>query len=411
MDYPIIDSLIDTDLYKLTMQQFALELYPNLQVTYKFYNRSSNTFFHDKNGNAFNASFVKDLKKQINFMSQINLSEKEYEYLKQIPFFKPWYLEYLKNYRFDPNEVHVDLDNNNQLSIDISGPWHSAILWEVPLMAVICELFFDPSNRNNKTLSAIKKYYDGTLEKYNKLNDYGVKFADFGTRRRDSKRIQETAICALKDGQDASSISSFVGTSNVHFAMKHNLKPIGTMAHELFQVISAVSSLRFANRSALYKWQKVYEGNLGIALTDTYGTNSFFRDFDMFLSKLYDGVRHDSGDPFVFCENVIKHYEKHKIDPRSKTIIFSDSLNVEKAIEINREFGSRINVAFGIGTHITNDKDLFDGEIINPLNIVIKIHSAGGIPVVKLSDDTGKTVGDKNAVRVAQWTHFQRPLG
>lgn len=393
---PIIKSILDSDLYKFSMQQAVLELYPNAQVEYRFKNRGAQRF---------NEEMLKELQNQIKLMGKLSLSPQEKEYISSLGFFKPSYIQYLSNYRFDPSEVELNLTENNDLDIKIKGPWHSTILWEVPLMALISELYFEQFE-TSKGGRIFKYAFSNSVNKSQKLYDNNLAYADFGTRRRRSWKAHERAVRGLNFSGDDHR-TSLIGTSNIKFAMDLAIKPIGTMAHEWIMGVSALSGLRYANRSALYKWQRVYNGDLGIALTDTFGTEVFFRDFDSFLSKLYDGVRHDSGDPFKFGEKVIKHYESHKIDPKSKTIVFSDGLNVDLAIKLKEYFEGKIKVSFGIGTHFTNDFVDFDGQ--KPLNMVIKLWSVNDIPVVKLgeySENPGKVMGDPAAVRVAKWTFF-----
>ena len=377
----MIYSLLDTDLYKLTMQQAILKLYPDIEVEYIFKNRGNHII-----GN----HLLKILQNEVKKLSKVTLSDEEKNFLRSLNLFSEEYIIYLCNFSFDPNQLVFDLDSNNQMTLKIKGSWKDAILWEVPLMALISEIYF--KNFETDWINEQYDFYDKTISKRETLTYNKVLHADFGTRRRRSFSIQDDVINILEKSP------YFVGTSNVHFAMKYGLKPIGTMAHEWIMGISALSSLRYANRSALYKWQKVYEGDLGIALTDTFGTNAFFRDFDKFLSKLYDGVRHDSGCPFEFGEKVIKHYEKYKIDPKSKTIIFSDGLNVEKAVELKKYFSDKIKVSFGIGTNFTSDF-----ETNKPLNMVIKLYNVDNVPVVKLSEELGKEIGEKNALKVAKW--------
>ena len=377
----MIYSLLDTDLYKLTMQQAILKLYPDIEVEYIFKNRGNHII-----GN----HLLKILQNEVKKLSKVTLSDEEKNFLRSLNLFSEEYIIYLCNFSFDPNQLVFDLDSNNQMTLKIKGSWKDAILWEVPLMALISEIYF--KNFETDWINEQYDFYDKTISKRETLTYNKVLHADFGTRRRRSFSIQDDVINILEKSP------YFVGTSNVHFAMKYGLKPIGTMAHEWIMGISALSSLRYANRSALYKWQKVYEGDLGIALTDTFGTNAFFRDFDKFLSKLYDGVRHDSGCPFEFGEKVIKHYEKYKIDPKSKNIIFSDGLNVEKAVELKKYFSNKIKVSFGIGTNFTSDF-----ETNKPLNMVIKLYNVDNVHVVKLSEELGKEIGEKDALKVAKW--------
>jgi nicotinate phosphoribosyltransferase len=371
------------------MQQAVLELFPNSNVEYRFKNRGKHRF---------TPAFLAELKRQIQLMSTISLTDKEYLWIKEnIPFFTPAYLEYLKNYRFDPSEIQVSLGEDNDLVIDIGGSWHSTILWEVPLMAMISELYF----------KMIDTEWDGSLDhvyakahaKHAMMRREYASFAEFGTRRRRSYAIQDKVIQAFQ------TYSGFNGTSNVHFAMKYNLKPIGTMAHEWIMGVSALEGLRHANFHALQNWVRVYNADLGIALTDTFGTPAFFKNFNMRLAKLYDGVRHDSGNPLTFADSVIEHYKSLGINPMSKVIVFSDGLDVKKCLEIAVYCQGRIRFSFGIGTHFTND---FEGS--PALNMVIKIWKCDGVYVVKLGDGTGKTMGNGDAVRVAQWTFNDTPL-
>jgi len=396
-DELIIQSILDNDLYKFTMQQGVLELFPGTNVSYRFKNRGIHRFNND---------FLSALKRQIGKMGLLSLSTEEYSWIQSnIPFFKPAYLEYLKNYRFDPTEVEASLDAEDNLVLDIKGTWESTILWEVPLMALISELYFKMIDTNwnsdGQTDLAFHKMY--------KLSKHYCYTADFATRRRRSFDNQDRVVNEMKEFAENKWGNTFVGVSNVYLAKKHGLRPIGTMAHEWFMGISVLEGLRNANYYAITNWKRVYTGTLGIALTDTYGTEAFFNNFTLELSKLYDGVRHDSGDPFEFGDKVIAHYQKMGIDPLTKTIVFSDGLNVDKAIEIKKYFQTKIKVSFGIGTHFSNDfKD-------SPaLNMVIKLwsvwHNGVEVPVVKLSDNPIKVMGDPGAVMVAKWTFCGAPI-
>lgn len=388
----MIASLLDTDLYKLSMQQAVLEHYPDVKVTYQFKNRGEHRFTTD---------FIVAIEAAIEDMGRLSLTAEEKHYLSTLGFFKTPYLEYLANYKFNPDEVFVSLSPEDDLQILIGGPWHSTILWEVPLMALISELYF-------KHLSIDE------VDTYNKAQDkskalaflgeepplpVSCMFAEFGTRRRRSRNAQNIVLRGLMDGSKGLVPRHFIGTSNVRLAMAHGIRPIGTMAHEWIMGVSALESLRYANRSALHKWKDTYRADLGIALTDTFGTDAFFKDFDLELAKVYDGVRHDSGDPIAFGEKVISGYQKLGINPKHKTIIFSDGLNVHKCQVIQHNFAGRIKIAFGIGTHLTNDFD--DAKA---LNMVIKLRTVSGIPVVKISDEPGKETGEEKAIEVAKWT-------
>jgi nicotinate phosphoribosyltransferase len=387
-----IKSILDTDLYKISMGNAVLTQYQKAWVTYKFTNRNTNMKF---NGAAYNA-----IVENIQALANLRLTEDEENFLALTCKFLPLtYLTYLKNFRFKPEQVTVKFLDGD-LDIEVYGPWHETILWEVPLMAIISEAYFQFVDTDWRKIGWQEEQESKARDKAFRLSAMTDKFTDFGTRRRRCFEVQDIVVNAFKD----SGVANFYGTSNVHLAHKYNLKPIGTMAHEWIMAISALESLRFANRFALNKWQEVYGGSLGYALTDTFGTDAFFRDFGTSLARLYDGVRHDSGCPFTFADKVIKHYETLGIDPTTKLIVFSDSLDVEKALAISHHCKHRIRCSFGIGTHFTND------FITRPLNMVIKLRDIEGIPVVKLSDDFKKATGDADALKVALWTFMKKPL-
>lgn len=410
----MITSLLDTDFYKLTQQQAVLQTYPNAIANYRFISR---------NPSPVNEKFMDELTTTIGKMRNIHLQTEEYSYLQEIPYLKIDYLTYLAfKFQFNPDrQIKINWDvpagqrpNLQHLKLDISGPWHETILWEVPLMAIISECYFrtvDTNwNYNGQETRANQKGY--------RLAQAGCAFADFGTRRRRSFKAQQLIVEAFKNNLEIINATKtagrggFVGTSNVKLAMINNVKPIGTLAHEFFMAVSALESLRHANRCTLNIWNNVYQGNLGIALTDTFGTEAFFEDFDGVLSRLFDGVRHDSGDPFKFADRVVLHYKKHNINPLTKTIVFSDGLDIDLCLKL-QEYCDKIGIrcSFGIGTHLTNH---FDNS--PALNMVIKLYSIAPdknsefIPVVKLSDVITKATGDKDAIRVARWIFNRTPL-
>lgn len=397
----IIKSMLDTDLYKITMMAAVLELFPNAKVSYRFKNRGQQRF---------NASFLKRLEQEIALMSTLSLTDEEYVWMKEkLPFLKPSFLEYFKNYRYSPDEVKVSLDEKNDLVVEIQGYWRNTIPWEVPLMAIISELFFETIDTDWNSEGQIEKARQKSFE----LSHKECVFADFGTRRRRSYDVHDAVMQGLTTvhTNGISTIkNTMVGTSNVHFAMKYNLKPIGTFAHEWIMGNSVLEGLRNANYFSMQNWKRVYCASLGIALTDTYGSESFFKNFTLELASVYNGVRHDSGDALEFADKVVAHYEKLGIDPMAKTIVFSDGLNVDKALEIAEYCRGKIKFSFGIGTHFSNN----GFEDSPALNMVIKLWSvsSGGqdVPVVKLSDTPGKVMGDESAVKVAKWTFFGEPL-
>lgn len=387
-------SILDNDLYSFTQQQAVLEIYPEAQATYQFINRRPD----DKLG-----SLVPILQEKIEkTFSSIALKDTEAAWLKKTcPFLKPAYIAFLKNYKFDISEiVTLEKTKTDDLKITIKGPWYSSILWEVPLMSLISECYF--TQENIKDTWTHKGQESLIATKGNILQNHGCKFADFGTRRRRSYLTQEIVVQAF-----AFNCKNFLGTSNAHYAHLYGIKPIGTMAHQWIQAHSVLAGLRHANRHAFEAWNKVYNGSLGIALSDTYGSEAFFEDFTGILAHAFDGIRHDSGDPFAFVHKVVEHYKKLKIHPLSKTIVFSDSLTVEKARDLQVVCdAAKISCSFGIGTHFTND---FEGPH-KALNMVIKMTELDGIPIVKLSDDPGKEIGDPDALRVAKWTFFGTKL-
>lgn len=397
----MITSLLDTDLYKLTMQNFVLQTYPNAVVTYKFNNRNKDM--------KFNTLFLGHLAHALSELAKVRLTDSEEKFLREkCPYLTESYIQYLKNYKFDLREVRYSLDDENNLDILISGPWHSTILWEVPLMAIISELYFKHCD-TDWTYSDEKQFNLATDKAFG-LGIHNCVFADFGTRRRRSYNVHCIVVNAMDLANKEAKNNGFVGTSNVHLAHKFGLKPIGTMAHEFIMGVSALEGLRHANRFALEKWSEFYKGNLSVALTDTFGTDAFFNDFNLTLAKQYD-VRHDSGSPTVFADKIIAKYKELGIDPTTKTIVFSDGLDVEEAIKIRAYCNGRIRCVFGIGTNFTNDfKKATTGLVSKPLNMVIKLASVNNIPVVKISDSPTKAIGDKDALRVAMWTHFGKPL-
>lgn len=390
----MIRSILDNDLYKFTMQQAVLQLYPDAVVTFEFTSRKNSKFTKE---------FCLALQIAIDSMGNLRLTHEEFEYLNTLKFISPSYAAYLRDYRFDPSEVKIVHNPENQtFKLTITGLWHRTILWEVPLLALISETYFRICDTNWDNVGQEEKI----LLKGKLLSEANCVYADFGTRRRRNFESQERVVRLLKDNV------GFVGTSNVYLAMKYNVKPIGTMAHEWIMGVSALESLRYANRFALHNWNKVYNGNLGIALTDTFGTEAFFEDFDGILARLFDGVRHDSGDWFEFTNKVVDHYKKIGVNHKSKTIVFSDGLNPQVAIEIQKhcdELG--ILCSFGIGTNFTNDYDNSPA-----LNIVIKLRSvrknasSREVQVVKISDVPTKATGEENALRVAKWIFFGEAL-
>lgn len=386
----MIYSILDSDLYKYSMQFFVLQQYPDVDVTYTFNNRNK--------AMKFTPECVDAIKRHVRNMANLRLKDHEHDWVRDhLPFLPVTYRQYLSAYRFNPDQVKIWLDDEQQLQLTVAGKWRDTILWEVPLMAIISETYFlmvdtDWNSAGQDQLA---------IDKAAALDAAGCKFADFGTRRRRSFNTQDHAVEVMKR------FKGFTGTSNPNIAQRHGVKALGTVAHEAIMGVSVLEGLRHANRFCMDKWQEVYKAELGIALTDTYGMDAFLDDFSLIHAKSWDGVRHDSGDPKTFVDKIVFHYHKLRIDPTTKTIVFSDGLDVPTAIAINEYCKGKIRCSFGIGTNFTNDfKRLSDGTKSKALNMVIKLRDVNGIPVVKLSDTPTKAIGDADAVRVAKWTFF-----
>ncbi len=386
----IITSLLENDLYKFTMQQLVLNQFPNVEVEFKFHNRGNTPF---------PKGFAKKLQAQINAIGDLRLKPEELAFLRaSTPFLKGSYLEWLAGFSPDPSQVKI-VQKGKKLDVTVKGPWYQTIYWEVPLMATISELYFIETGQQPD-----KQWLNRAKQKGQMLKTAGVTFADFGLRRRYSSYIQEEVVKALMQyKKNPGDKGGFVGTSNVYLAYKHGLKPIGTMAHELPMVLASVFGFQSANEKLMESWLAEYKGDLGIVLPDTFTTDVFLRSFDRKFAMTFDGVRQDSGDPFEFADKMIAHYESESlgIDPKTKTIVFSDGLNVKRAIELAKYCEGRINVSFGIGTNFSNDVG------VKALNIVIKVNRAKRfgwpwLPTIKLSDTPGKVTGSKTMAAIAK---------
>jgi nicotinate phosphoribosyltransferase len=370
---PIITSLLDQDLYKLTMSQAVLHQFPGAEVEYAFKCR---------NKAVWTPRIVERINEEVDNLCALKFSQGELEYLSNIRFLKPDYIDFLSLMKLNRKHINVTLDENQQLCIRIKGGWLLTILFEVPILAIVNEIYYQ------ETYPDISPYYNGhpRLIQKAKLLEGLIQFffSDFGTRRRYSFIWQKEIVKFFVDNFSHSGI--FTGTSNVLLAKTFGLRPIGTMAHEWIQCGQATGvRLIDSQKRMLQAWVDEYRGDLGYALSDTLGTDAFLHDFDQYFAKLYDGVRQDSGDPIVWGQRIIQHYKSLGIDPRTKSLIFSDSLDFPKAININETFKDQAKVSFGIGTYLTNDI-----EGIEPLNAVIKVVRCNGQPVAKISDSPGK---------------------
>ena len=371
----IISSLLDTDLYKFTMMQVVLHHFPGAEVEYRFKCRNSGVDLQP---------FIAEIRREIADLCRLRFTRRELDYLRSFRFLKSDYVDLLGLFQLDERFIHVSALAGSATDIDITikGPWLHTILFEVPVLAIVSEVY----NRNAHPVPDLAEGRGRLATKIEQLNavpDPDFRIADYGTRRRFSRAWQEEVIVTLRDGIRA----KFVGTSNVLFALEHNLTPLGTMAHEYLQACQAVGPrLRDSQAFAFNTWAREYRGDLGIALSDVFGMDAFLRDFDLFFCKLFDGVRHDSGDPFEWGEKLIAHYQRMRIDPRTKTMVFSDALNVPLAQRLFEYFRGRSQTAFGIGTNLTNDLGY------EPLSIVIKMTRCNGQPVAKISDEPSKTM-------------------
>ncbi|CAI0867772.1 Nicotinate phosphoribosyltransferase [Serratia entomophila] len=390
---PILTSLLDTDAYKLHMQQAVFHRYPAISVAAEFRCR----------GDELLGEYADEIRAQVALMSQLALTDAEFNYLSGLPFFRQDYLNWLREFRYDPQQVNID-NRDGRLQIRIAGPWREVIMWEVPLLAVISEVVHRRRSPEVTPAQAVA-HLRSKLAQFKALaGDLDIsrfKLMDFGTRRRFSQGVQQAIVSTLK-----AEFPYLVGTSNYDLAHKLDLAPVGTQAHEWFQAHQQISPvLANSQRAALQAWLDEYPNQLGIALTDCITMDAFLRDFSPQFAQRYQGLRHDSGDPFEWGEKAIAHYQKLGIDPMSKTLVFSDNLDLDKALALYRHFYQRINLVFGIGTRLTCD---IPG--VKPLNIVIKLVECKGKPVAKLSDSPGKTICQDQAFVKALRKAFDLPL-
>lgn len=371
----IIQDFLDNDLYKFTTMNAIQKMFPDAEVVYRFVNRGNTDF---------PTGFADALRKEVDAMASLSLSVENDRFLRaKCYYFDSVFFDLLKGFRFNPAEVMVN-QVGGKLSVEIRGLWYRTVLWEVPLLAMISELYFQMTGQVARNME------QNAVAKARAFVEMKAEISEFGTRRRFSFEVQDRVIGILKENMKG----LLNGTSNVYFAMKYNLIPMGTHPHEWFMYHGAHFGYRSANAMGLQHWVDVYDGYLGIALTDTYTTDNFFRSFDTKYAKLFDGLRWDSGDPFEFTEKALKHYREHRVAPASKTIVYSDALNLEGVRKIKDFVAGRLHDVYGIGTFLTNDVG------VKPLNMVIKLFECRPkgsdvfLPTVKLSDVPGKHTGD-----------------
>ncbi|WP_116474144.1 nicotinate phosphoribosyltransferase [Zobellella maritima] len=370
---PIIQSLLDTDLYKFTMMQTVLHQHPAAQVEYRFKCRTPGIDF---------SNCLEDIRREITALCRLRLTEDELAYLAGLDYIKSDFIHFLRLFQLDQRFVHLDYQQG-ELQLHIRGPWLHTILFEVPLLAIINEVYFRHHSPTPDWQEGRRRLQAKIALVANSPENRDFRFTDFGTRRRFA-RVWQKEVAEQLAGQLP---LQFTGTSNLDLARRLGLHPIGTMAHEFLQAFQALGPrLVDSQKAALEAWVHEYRGRLGIALTDVVGMDAFLADFDLYFAKLFDGLRQDSGDPIIWTQKALAHYRKLRINPHTKTLVYSDGLTISKALEIYRRFRQDCTMAFGIGTHLTNDLGP------TPINIVIKMTACNGQVVAKLSDSPGKTL-------------------
>ena len=383
---PIIRSLLDTDLYKFTMLQVVLHKFPQTHSVYHFRCRNLEQTEYPL------ADILLELQQQLDYLCELKFKEDELTYLRSLRFIKSDFVDYLELFQLKRRFIKAGIDHEGRLDIWVEGPMVQAMMFEIFVLAIVNELYFSKirsdavlveGERRLKAKIALMQDY----QRQQDPEDPPFLVSDFGTRRRYSFEWQKHVVQEFHKAVP----DIFRGTSNVLLAKELNIIPIGTMAHEFLQAFQALDvRLRDFQKSALETWVQEYRGDLGIALTDVVGMDAFLRDFDLYFAKLFDGLRHDSGDPYEWGDKAYEHYKKLKIDSKTKMLTFSDGLNVEKAWRLHQYFKDRFQVSFGIGTNLTNDM----GQ--TPLNIVLKLVECNRQSVAKISDSPGKTMTDND---------------
>ncbi|GGL99691.1 nicotinate phosphoribosyltransferase [Streptomyces cinereus] len=381
----IIKSLLDTDLYKFTMLQVVLHKFPQTHSVYAFRCRNLEDTAYPL------STLLDEVNAELDALCELRFTADELQYLRGLRFIKSDFVDYLELFQLKRRFIKATLDTEGRLDIRIEGPMIQAMMFEIFVLAIVNELYFSHLDQQSAWQVGEQRLNDKIilLQDYRRqMTAYDVPFlvSDFGTRRRYSVAWQEQVIERLMAVPEI-----FRGTSNVYFAKQFGITPIGTMAHEFLQAFQALDvRLRNFQKAALEAWVQEYRGDLGIALTDVVGMDAFLRDFDLYFAKLFDGLRHDSGDPYAWGEKAYAHYQQIKINPKTKMLNFSDGLTLQKAWALYLHFNDRFQLGFGIGTHLTNDM----GQ--TPLNIVLKLVECNGQSVAKISDSPGKTMTDND---------------
>lgn len=378
----VIRSILENDMYKFSMAHYYQVNFPNAWGTFSF---------HDRNNTKYTEEFVSILKEEFKNLDKLFLQKAEFDWcVKNIPYIPRYFWEWLQGFRFHYNDINVWLDEDSHLHIEVSDLMYRVTFYEIPILAIVSELYHKYNNDGYETFPEIREVMmDGLIEKVDIANNHNLFFADFGLRRRFNAFSEDVVVEFM-----SKHCKTFVGTSNVYLAKKFNVKPIGTFGHECIQFSAAITSPKESNFIVMENWVKTYDGNLGTFLTDTYTVDVFLRNFSMKMAKLYDGVRHDSGDPLAFVDKMINKYKSYGIEPMSKTIIFSDGLDFPAAAKIKEYCAGKIKASFGIGTNLTCDI-----PNVKPMNIVMKLKECRvneRQPIygcVKLSDVPDKAIG------------------
>ena len=382
----LINSITDQDLYKFSTSYAYMKLYPEAEGTFSF---------HDRNNTIFDETFIESLKIKFAELSSLcfTIGEKQW-CVEHIPYIPEVYWEWLQRFHFDYNKIICFLDNDKHLHIEVTDKLYKVTLYEVPVLAIVSELLTKQQGTINMS-DAI----DRLDKKINIANEHNLKFSEFGTRRRASFNLHNLVVQRLKEKCPI----NCVGTSNVYFAMKYNMTPVGTFPHEWIMFHGAIWGYQEANYLGMRDWVRTYDGNLGIFLMDTYTSKVGLRNMSMKFAKLFDGVRQDSGDEYKIGNEVIKRYKELGIDPTTKTIVFSNALDFNKYLDIHNYFAGRIRISAGIGTNLTNDVGL------TPANIVMKLSKCKinknqeWRKCIKISDDLGKHLGDDKEFEIAKY--------
>lgn len=380
-----IFSLLDNDLYKFTVSYAYMKMFPDAECTFTY---------TDRNKVKRTEQFLEKFKKALNSLSNIQLTDQEFYWLVtsgKVDFIPMYYWEWLKTFRFDPSKINCYLDDDSVLHVDVTDKCYKCTLYEIPVLYLVPEISNEGKEINwDMTIGRL-------MEKINLANKEKVMFSEFGTRRRFNHDVQDKVCKYLKEWSN-----TCVGTSNVYFAMKYDMKPIGTHPHEWFMFHGAQYGYKNANYMALENWVNVYDGRLGIALSDTYTTDIFFKNFSLKQAKLFDGVRQDSGDEYKFIVKALTFYRSKGIDPMTKTIVFSNALDFPKAVEIKKYCENKIKASFGIGTNLTCDvydnhgnKYGYENEVMKMFRCRMNKNQPWYL-TIKISDDIGKHMGNND---------------